>query len=120
MIEEFSNKYYSTIPHVFGRNKAPLIDNNDILQKEVAMLDTLSDMSVANDIMKTTDARHKDKATLSLIDTRFKQLNLEELVPLDSKGSEYKGLQNYLINTAGQTHNIRLSHSRHFPCQTNR
>lgn len=106
-LEDFTNRYYSTIPHVFGRNRPPIIDNNDMLTKEVAMLDTLTDMEVANTIMKTSSDRHKDADSVSQIDQRFEQLKLTECHALDSTSDEYQGIKNYLINTAGHTHNIR-------------
>lgn len=107
-IEDFSNQYYSAIPHIFGRNRAPLIDNDDILRREVAMLDTLSDMEVANTIMKSTDDRKtKDSASVSLIDKRFADLGMAEMTPLDKKSQEYRELQDYLIKSSGKTHNVR-------------
>lgn len=107
MIEHFANQYYSTIPHMFGRDRPPLIDNNDILQGEVAMLDTLSDMEVANSIMKTTDSKAKDAESISLLDKRFKELKLDKLEEVDHESQEYKMLKDYLINTSGHTHGIR-------------
>jgi len=106
-LEDFTNQYYSTIPHVLGRSRPPVIDNNDILQREVAMLDTLTDMAVAESIMKTSSDRHKDADSVAQIDKRFEQLKLTECEALDKKSDEYQGLKEYLINTAGHTHNIR-------------
>lgn len=85
-----------------------MIDNNDILQREVAMLDTLSDMEIANAIMKTTDSKALDKNSVSLIDKRFSELKCDDLSPLAPTSAEYQGLQKYLISTAGHTHNIRF------------
>ena len=106
-LEDFTNQYYSAIPHVFGRNRPPIIDNIDMLQKEVAMLDTLTDMEVANQIMKTSSDRHKDAESVAQIDKRFEQLNLNECEPLDKTTDEYQALKDYLVNTAGHTHSIR-------------
>ena len=80
-----------------------MIDNNDLLQKEVAMLDTLSDMEVANNIMKTTNEKARDAESVSLLDKRFKQLGMDELEPLDHKSQEYQGLKDYLINVCTLT-----------------
>lgn len=91
-IEDFSNKYYSTIPHEFGRNRPPPINDNEILRKETTMLDTLTDMEVANTIMKTSTDKGKDEESFNLLDKRFKDLNMNEMTPLDHKSSEYKGL----------------------------
>ncbi|KAL9055456.1 MAG: hypothetical protein Q9162_003554 [Coniocarpon cinnabarinum] len=106
-LEDFTNQYYSTIPHVFGRARPPMINNTDLLAKEVAMLDTLTDMEVANQIMKTSSDRHKDADSVAQIDKRFEQLKLDECVPLNHKSDEYQALKNYLVNTAGHTHSIR-------------
>ena len=84
-----------------------MINDPDMLQKEVAMLDTLTDMEVANAIMKSTDSKAKDADSVAQIDKRFEQLSLDECTPLKHKSDEYQALKNYLINTAGQTHNIR-------------
>ena len=105
-IEDFSNRYYSTIPHVFGRNRAPLIDNDDLLRTEVAMLDTLTDMEVANTIMKAND-RAKDGASVSLIDKRFSDLHLKEMTPLSHTSAEYKNLSKYLIDSSSSNHGMR-------------
>jgi poly [ADP-ribose] polymerase len=106
MIEDFSNKYYSTIPHVFARSRAPMIDNNDLLRKEVVMLDTLTDMEVANTIMNA-NSKSKDSRSVSLLDKRFQDLKLKEMTPLDHKSKEYKELSKYLIESSSTGHNLK-------------
>ncbi|KAL9576611.1 MAG: hypothetical protein Q9212_006959 [Teloschistes hypoglaucus] len=106
-IEDFSNKYYSTIPHEFGRQRPIPITNTDVLRKETSMLDTLSDMEVANTIMKTTTDKKKDVEAVNMLDQRFNSLNMDEMTPLDHKSTEYKALQDYLIKSAGDTHGVR-------------
>ncbi|KAL8765062.1 MAG: hypothetical protein Q9194_006698 [Teloschistes cf. exilis] len=106
-IEDFSNKYYSTIPHEFGRHRPIPINNTDVLRKETSMLDTLSDMEVANTIMKTTNDKKKDAEAVNMLDQRFNSLNMDEMTPLDHKSTEYKALQDYLIKSSGETHGIR-------------
>lgn len=106
MIEEWTNKYYSTIPHVFGRNRPPMIDNHDAITKEVVMLDTLTDMEVANTIMKATD-KSKDGKSVSRLDRHFDDLNLKELTALDHKSSEYQQIQKLLLNTSSDGHGLR-------------
>jgi len=71
------------------------------------MLDTLSDMEIANKIMKTTNEKALDADSVSMIDQRFAQLGLDEMTPLDHMSKEFETLKDYLINTAGHTHNIR-------------
>lgn len=70
------------------------------------MLDTLTDMEVANTIMKAND-RAKDGASVSLIDKRFSDLKLKEMTPLNHNSAEYRTLAKYLIDSAGSSHGIR-------------
>ncbi|KAI0471792.1 PARP-domain-containing protein [Xylariaceae sp. FL0804] len=103
VIEEWTNKYYSTIPHVFGRDRPPLIDSDDLLRREVAMLDTLTDMEVANTIMRAND-QSKDAASVNRLDAHFRDLKLEELVPLEHK---FRELRKYLLDSSEAGYGLR-------------
>ena len=106
-IEDFSNRYYSTIPHEFGRNRPPAIDNNEVLRKEISMLDTLTDMEVANTIMKSTSDKDKDAGSINMLDKRFEELGMDEIEPLDHSSLEYRALADYLVKSSGTSHGIR-------------
>ena len=41
-VEQFSNSYYTLIPHSFGRDRPPLISDSERLKKEVELLESLS------------------------------------------------------------------------------
>lgn len=71
------------------------------------MLDTLTDMEVANTIMKTTGDKDRDSKSINVLDKRFQELGMEEMVPLDHDSNEYKSLSEYLIGSSGDHHNIR-------------
>jgi poly [ADP-ribose] polymerase len=71
------------------------------------MLDTLTDMEVANTIMKTTTDKKKDADAINLLDKRFQELNMAEMDPLEHGSSEYKALADYLIKSSGSSHNIK-------------
>lgn len=72
------------------------------------MLDTLTDMEVANTIMKTSGDKDGDAESVNLLDKRFQDLGMEEMTPLDHKSSEYKALSEYLIKSSGTSHGIRF------------
>ncbi|KAK7999070.1 hypothetical protein PG991_014745 [Apiospora marii] len=93
-------------PHAFGRNRPPPVDNEEMLRKEVAMLDTLTDMEVANTIMRAND-KAKDASSVNLLDSRFQELGLQELAALDHKSDEFKQLQSYLIDSSAAGHSLR-------------
>ena len=74
------------------------------------MLDTLTDMEVANTIMKTTSDKGRDAESVDLLDKRFQELGMEEMsqmTPLDHKSAEYKALADYLVKSSGTNHGIR-------------
>lgn len=49
-VEHLSNAFYSLIPHAFGRERPPIINNTNMLKIEVDLLDSLSDMKDASNI----------------------------------------------------------------------
>lgn len=102
-IEHLSNAYYSLIPHDFGRNRPLIINNDDLLKKELELLESLSDMKVATDLMKAD--KKADHDPVHALDRRFQGLGLDEMTALDHKSSEFDLLEKYLNSTRGSTHN---------------
>jgi poly [ADP-ribose] polymerase len=100
-IEQLSNAFYSLIPHAFGRNRPPVIQDQTMLNKEIDLLDSLSDMKDAAIIMKKEP---KDIEKMNALDRQFKGLNLDEMTPLKKSSMEFIELKNYLVETKGQTH----------------
>ncbi|CAM1507898.1 Fc.00g047460.m01.CDS01 [Cosmosporella sp. VM-42] len=101
--EYLSNTYYSLIPHAFGRNRPPIIRDDKMLKNEIELLESLSDMKDAADIMKID---RKTKDTIHPLDRQFQGLNLEEMTALDSESNEYGLLEKYLNDSRGDTHHI--------------
>ncbi|KAF9769268.1 hypothetical protein IL306_013356 [Fusarium sp. DS 682] len=101
--EHLSNTYYSFIPHAFGRNRPPIIRDNKLLKQEIELLESLSDMKEATEIMKID---RKTRDTIHPLDRQFQGLGMEEMTPLDHKSSEFNHLKNYLNESRGSTHNM--------------
>lgn len=79
VLGDLTSKYYAVIPHDFGRMRPPVIDSEEILKKEIELVETLGDMQIANEIMK--DAAHPvdaDGNQVHSLDLQFKSLDLEE------------------------------------------
>jgi poly [ADP-ribose] polymerase len=102
-MEHLSNTYYSLIPHAFGRNRPPLISDGNLLKKEVELLESLSDMKDAADIMKID---RKSKDTVHPLDRQFQGLGMEEMTTLDPNSNEFIALSKYLNETRGSTHRV--------------
>lgn len=75
--EELSNRYFTIIPHVFGRNRPPVINTSDLIKKEVDLLENLTDMEIANSIVKES----KDDEMVHVLDRQFEGLRLREMTP---------------------------------------
>lgn len=101
--QHLSNTYYSLIPHAFGRNRPPVINDGNLLKNEIELLESLSDMKDAADIMKVDKKAIDNVHTL---DRHFQGLNLNEMSVLDKTTDEFTLLAKYLNDSRGSTHNM--------------
>eukprot|EP01012_Entosiphon_sulcatum_P064654 TRINITY_DN93487_c0_g1_i1.p1 TRINITY_DN93487_c0_g1~~TRINITY_DN93487_c0_g1_i1.p1 ORF type:complete len:813 (-),score=184.49 TRINITY_DN93487_c0_g1_i1:124-2562(-) len=92
-----TNKFYTIIPHQFGGQKPPLIDNLDVLKKKTEMMDTLIDMEIATSLMAD------DKSGRHWLDASYEKLNAD-LEPVARDSAEFKTIDRYVKNTHGHTH----------------
>jgi len=99
-IEHLSNLFYSLIPHSFGRDRPPIISSHDMLKREVELLESLSDLKDAHNIIKSEN----DSDDIHPLDSRFNALGLREMTPLSTESVEFDEIRKYLFNTCGQTH----------------
>ncbi|KAK0383695.1 hypothetical protein NLU13_9606 [Sarocladium strictum] len=100
--EHLSNTYYSLIPHDFRRQRPPVIADHNLSKKEVELLESLSDMKDAADIMKID----RKKATVHPTDLKYQGLGMKEMTTLDPTSTEFSLLEKYLNATRGSTHNV--------------
>ncbi|KAJ5817241.1 hypothetical protein N7447_009474 [Penicillium robsamsonii] len=101
-IETLSNRYFTLIPHVFGRHRPPTLNTNAQIKKEIDLLEALTDMDVANEIMVSSKQDHD----IHPLDRQFQSLGMKEMTELDPKSTEFTELENYLQNTRGETHSM--------------
>ena len=131
-IETLSNAYYTTIPHDFGRNRAPIVSREERLLQEIKLLESLTDMEIAGKIMQDSGLAGGNVHTL---DRQFAGLNLDEMSPCESstsvgkvsqgpkiimikypsglpsvgaKTDEYMEIERYLQRSHGVTHDVKL------------
>lgn len=79
ILNRLSNRYYTVIPHSFGRNVPPVIDNGQKLKKEIELIENLGDMALTTKIMAETKAANTD--SIHQLDKQFDSLGLNEAVP---------------------------------------
>ena len=77
-VEEISNSFYTIIPHAFGRRRPPMITTEERLKKEITLLESLSDMEIANEIMKEANGAGD---IMHSLDRQFAGLGLQEMTP---------------------------------------
>ncbi|KAH8924250.1 hypothetical protein BT69DRAFT_1296530 [Atractiella rhizophila] len=71
-VSTLTDNYYTYIPHAFGRNIGPRINHSKILKDEMDLLDNLSEMKIAEKLMKEVEPVDEHP-----LDSQFKTLNLE-------------------------------------------
>ena len=109
-IESLSNRYYTLIPHVFGRRRPPVIRTDEAIRKEILLLEALADMGVANGIMKDADAVGSFSVDpVHQLDRQFAGLGLGEMTALDIASDEYSQLHEYLVKSRGFTHDLKYN-----------
>lgn len=83
VVEDLSNRYFSVIPHAFGRKRPPVISSQQLIKREVDLLEALTDMEIANEIM--TDAKASaEGAGVHRLDQQYMGLGMKEMTPCES------------------------------------
>lgn len=104
-IKDLTNMYLSTIPHNMGRERPQPIVSEQQLKREIGLLESLSDMKIAEDIMK--EARSGPRSSMHPLDRQYAGLNMSEMTALNPNSTEYMELANYLNETRGATHRLK-------------
>lgn len=78
-IGHLSDAYYTVIPHIFGRHRPPTIATEEMLKKEIVLLESLSDLGIANEIMK--DSKIGEGKSMHALDRHYSRLEMEEMTP---------------------------------------
>lgn len=114
---DLSDQYFTTIPHVFGRNRPPVLNTDAQIKREIELLEALTEMEVANTIMES-----KQEDNIHELDRQFQSLGMEEMtacklarplvqptvltLTVDHKTTEFQELHNYLQQSRGSTHRM--------------
>lgn len=96
-----SSKFYTLIPHDFGRRIPPAIDDLETLRSKMDMLLVLGDIELAQEMQKEKDkmaAKEKADKPAHPLDVNYNMLKCD-LEHLDPKSKEYQILETYTENT---------------------
>ncbi|KAL7079628.1 hypothetical protein ACQ4LE_001093 [Meloidogyne hapla] len=104
---DFTNRFYTLIPHALGFGPPPLINSHEILISKTSMLDSLLDIEIAYNILKTDQDEMEENGTKDIFDLHYSKLNCCMEV-LDKKSKEFSLVNSYLQNTHAATHTVKL------------
>lgn len=96
-IVDATNRFFTLIPHDFGVNNAPLLDNIEIIKTKTAMLDNLLEIEIAYSLLKT------DSDETSPISAHYLKLKAD-IVPLATESPDFNMIAQYIKNTHAATH----------------
>lgn len=99
-LADCANRLYTLIPHDFGHQMPPVIDNLEAVKKKMNMLDTLIDLEIAANLMKETEV--EDNGEYDKLEANYKALKTG-LEPMDKHSDLYKLLESYAYNTQDKT-----------------
>ncbi|PZC85287.1 hypothetical protein B5X24_HaOG201783 [Helicoverpa armigera] len=96
-IIDATNRFFTLIPHDFGVNNAPLLDNVELIKTKTAMLDNLLEIEIAYSLMKT------DSDESNVMSAHYLKLKAN-IAPLPRNSPEFEMIQEYVRNTHAATH----------------
>ncbi|KAI3381557.1 hypothetical protein SNEBB_008717 [Seison nebaliae] len=104
-LDDLTSKYYTIIPHKFGRSRPIIINNKELLQSEMDLLKVLSDIEMVNEMFE-----NKFTNVLNPIDRKYAQIGCK-ITFIDKSSKIYKILNDYLElnhSTAHSTYKLVL------------
>ena len=108
--DELSSKFYTAIPHSFGRQRPPVIKTTASLQQRYDMCNILMDMYSTNETIRKLEeeeAKVDVKKVPSPVDSHYKSLNAD-LSVMKKNTDEFQKIQKYFDNTKGSHSSAKL------------
>lgn len=101
-LEELSSKFFTTIPHNFGRNRPPTIDDKEIVEKKKEMLMVLADIELAQTLKSETEKAQEEVMMETVphpLDQDYNSLKCS-LTLMDKDLETFKIIEKYLKATS--------------------
>ncbi|XP_065202113.1 poly [ADP-ribose] polymerase [Planococcus citri] len=95
-----TNQFYTLIPHSFGIDNPPLLNDLDTIKQKDEMLSALMEIEIAYSMLRDVDSDNKD---VHAIDSYYLKLKAD-ISPLNKTDQEFQTLQLYVQNTHAETH----------------
>ncbi|XP_020497812.1 protein mono-ADP-ribosyltransferase PARP3 [Labrus bergylta] len=100
VLEELSSKFFTIVPHNFGRNRPPTINDSEVVGKKKEMLMVLADIELAQTLKSETEKAQEEIETVPHpLDQDYNSLKCD-LTLMDKKSETYKIIEKYLKVTS--------------------
>ncbi|XP_012711257.2 poly [ADP-ribose] polymerase 2 [Fundulus heteroclitus] len=96
---EACNQFYTRIPHDFGLKTPPMINTEEDLKKEIALLEALSDIQIAVKMAQSNAGSDEHP-----LDRQYRSMQCQ-LQHLEPSSNDFKVIEKYLTSTHAPTHN---------------
>jgi poly [ADP-ribose] polymerase len=109
-LDALCSKFYTVIPHSFGRRHPPPIGDNETLQQKKDMLAVLGDIALAQKLAKEKMEKGDVDEVIEVdhpLDASYKTLKCD-IEPLERSTDEYKIIETYLKNTMSDWRPLKL------------
>uniref|UniRef100_A0A3Q1IU60 Poly [ADP-ribose] polymerase n=1 Tax=Anabas testudineus TaxID=64144 RepID=A0A3Q1IU60_ANATE len=108
-LQELSSKFFTTIPHNFGRSRPPIIDNKEIVEKKKEMLMVLADIELAQTLKSETEKAQEEmvETVPHPLDQDYNSLKCK-LTLLDRKTETFKIIEKYLTATSNSYYKPKI------------
>jgi poly [ADP-ribose] polymerase len=98
-----TSRFYTLIPHDFGRQRPPLINSAEALKTKSDLLNVLNDIEIAQELTSKAKAKAKKEEDVSKLpkhpyDEKYETLHCD-LDVVDKKSKEFKVVETYVNNT---------------------
>ncbi len=107
LINTVSSKFYTLIPHSFGRRIPPPINTPELLHKKVEMLNVLNDIEIALSMEQAAAAGPEPEAVPHPADENYKKIKAD-LEYIDPTSDEYAWILKYMQATGASYYNLKL------------
>ncbi|KAM9182402.1 protein mono-ADP-ribosyltransferase PARP3 [Mergus octosetaceus] len=106
-LEELSSRFYTIVPHNFGRARPPLIDSPDLLRAKKDMLLVLADIEVAQSLQAQKAEEEEEEEVAHPLDQDYALLCCQ-LSLLDPSSREHQLIQKYVVQTGNQARILNI------------
>ncbi|XP_065208896.1 poly [ADP-ribose] polymerase-like [Planococcus citri] len=96
-----TNRFYTLIPHNFGVDNPPLLNNMDTIQQKHEMLRALMEIEIAHSMLRDVESENNH---VHPIDSYYLKLKTK-ITSLNKTDREFQTLQLYVQNTHAKAHN---------------